>query len=158
MSVKPRRQQPSQGRLPGKAAIRPSDEKQVSTKPPPPLAGVSEIACLCFTFSCSRMMITLSGGHFIRQSSRRKAWAFSAQRTKIFPREHRATEEYIRGIFVDPRHRWGAGESTTETQSEFLPHCGIRTGRRDGRRGDRSPNLAAERKQRYPYVARRIEY
>jgi hypothetical protein len=35
-----------------------SDEKQVSTKPPPPpLAGVSEIACLCFTFSCSRMTI-----------------------------------------------------------------------------------------------------
>jgi hypothetical protein len=33
---------------------------------------------------------------------------FSAQRTKIFPREHRASEEYIRGIFVDPRHRWGA--------------------------------------------------
>jgi hypothetical protein len=62
-----------------------SDEKQVSTMPPPPLAGVSEIACLCSTFSCSRMMITLSGGHFIRQSSRRKAWAFSAQRTKIFP-------------------------------------------------------------------------
>jgi hypothetical protein len=31
-------------------------------------------------------------------------------------------------------------------------------GRRDGRRGDRSPNLAAERKQRYPYTARRIEY
>src|SRR5438876_11492857 len=72
--------------------MRPSDEKQVSTKPPPPLAGVSEIACLCFTFSCSRMMITLSGGHFIRQSSRRKAWAFSAQRTKIFPREHSAAE------------------------------------------------------------------
>ena len=47
--------------MPGKATIRPSDEKQVSTKPPPPLAGVSEIACLCFTFSCSRMMITLSG-------------------------------------------------------------------------------------------------
>src|SRR5579863_3878955 len=39
------------------ATIRPSDEKQVSTKPPPPLAGVSEIACLCFTFSCSRMTI-----------------------------------------------------------------------------------------------------
>jgi hypothetical protein len=35
--------------LPGKATIQPSDEKQVSTKPPPPLAGVSEIACLCFT-------------------------------------------------------------------------------------------------------------
>src|SRR5580692_9492419 len=53
-----RRQEPSQGRLPGKAAIRPSDEKQVSTKPPPPpLAGVSEIACLCFTLSCSRMTI-----------------------------------------------------------------------------------------------------
>jgi hypothetical protein len=33
-------------------------------------------------------MITLSGGHFIRQSSRRKAWAFSAQRTKIFPPEN----------------------------------------------------------------------
>jgi hypothetical protein len=31
-----------------------------STKPPPPLAGVSEIRCLCFTFSCSRRM-TLSG-------------------------------------------------------------------------------------------------
>jgi len=31
-----RRQEPSQGRLPGKAAIRPSDEKPVSTKPPPP--------------------------------------------------------------------------------------------------------------------------
>jgi hypothetical protein len=39
------------------ATIRPSDENQVSTKPPPPLAGVSEIACLCFTFSCSRMTI-----------------------------------------------------------------------------------------------------
>jgi hypothetical protein len=34
------------------------------------------------------MMITLSGGHFIRQSSRRKAWASSAQRTKIFPPEN----------------------------------------------------------------------
>jgi len=84
--------------LPGKATIRPSDEKQVSTKPPPPLAGVSEIACLCFTFSCSRMMITLSGGHFIRQSSRRKAWAFSAQRTKIFPREHRAKRNTLEGF------------------------------------------------------------
>ena len=52
----------------------------------------------------------------------------------------------------------GTGESTTETQSEFLLIAGIRTGRRDGRRGDRSPNLAAERKQRYPYAARRIEY
>src|SRR5207253_11084451 len=41
------RQEPSQGRLPGKAAIRPSDEKQVSTKdPPPPLAEVTEIAGL----------------------------------------------------------------------------------------------------------------
>ncbi len=26
----------------------------------------------------------------------------------------------MRGIFVDPRHRWGAGESTTETQSGFF--------------------------------------
>ena len=87
--------------MPGKATIRPSDEKQVSTKPPPPLAGVSEIACLCFTFSCSRMMITLSGGHFIRQSSRRKAWAFSAQRTKIFPENtglHRNTLEGFSSI------------------------------------------------------------
>jgi hypothetical protein len=42
--------------LPGKATIQPSDEKQVSTKPPP-LAEVSEIACLCFTeaFSMSRL-------------------------------------------------------------------------------------------------------
>jgi hypothetical protein len=47
----------SQGRLPGKATFRPSDEKQVSTKPPPPLAGVSEIACLCSMLSCSRMTI-----------------------------------------------------------------------------------------------------
>ena len=44
MSTEPSRQQPSQGRLPGKATIRPSDEKQVSTPPPPPLAGVFEIA------------------------------------------------------------------------------------------------------------------
>src|SRR5579862_1943730 len=95
------------------------------------------------------MMITLSGGHLFDRVRGRKAWAFSAQITKIFPPRHRATEEYIRGIFVDPRYRWGAGESTTETQSAFLPHCGIRAGRRDGRRGDRSPNLAAERKQRY---------
>jgi hypothetical protein len=43
--------------LPGKATIRASDEKQVSTKPPPPLAGVSEIACLCSTLSCSRITI-----------------------------------------------------------------------------------------------------
>jgi hypothetical protein len=88
------------------------------------------------------MMITLSGGHFVRQSSRRKAWRSPRGGPKSSPpREHRATEEYIRGIFVDPRHRWGAGESTTETQSEFLPHCGIRTGRRDGRRGDRTQIL-----------------
>ena len=39
---------------------------------------------------------------------------------KSSPREPRATEEYIRGILVDPRHRWGAGESTTETQCEFF--------------------------------------
>jgi hypothetical protein len=38
------------------------------------------------------MMITLSGGHFIRQSSRRKAWAFPAQRTKIFPPENTGLE------------------------------------------------------------------
>ena len=44
MSTEPSRQQPSQGRLPGMATIRPSDEKQVSTPPPPPLAGVFEIA------------------------------------------------------------------------------------------------------------------
>src|SRR5437879_9617401 len=44
------------------------------------------------------MMITLSGGHFIRQSSRRKAWAFSAQRTKIFPREHRAKRNTLEGF------------------------------------------------------------
>jgi hypothetical protein len=39
---------------------------------------------------------------------------------KSSPREHRATEEYIRGIFVDPRHRWGAGESTTELTASFF--------------------------------------
>jgi hypothetical protein len=44
MSTEPSRQQPSQGLLPGKATIRPSDEKQVSTQHPPPLAGVFEIA------------------------------------------------------------------------------------------------------------------
>jgi len=54
--------------------------------------------------------------------------------------------EDTRGIFVDPRHRWGAGKSTTETQSEFLPHCRIRTGRRRRRLCDRSPNPAAERR------------
>ena len=43
-----------------------------------------------------------------------------AEDQNLPPREHRATEEYIRGIFVDPRHRWGAGESTTETQSGFF--------------------------------------
>src|SRR5262245_1411665 len=48
-------------------------------------------------------------------------------------------------------------EPSRTRKSEFLPHCGIRTGRRDGR-GDRSPNLAVEQKQRYPYAARRIEY
>ena len=73
MSTEPARQQPSQGRLPGKATIRPGDEKQVSTQPPP-LAGISEIA--------------LDGE---------------------------------------------TGDAATE------------------------PNLAAERKQRYPYAARRIE-
>jgi hypothetical protein len=46
--------------------------------------------------------------------------AFSARRTKISLQEHRAIEKYIRGIFVDPRHRWCAGESTTETQSGFF--------------------------------------
>ena len=70
MSALARRQQSSQGRLPEKLTIRPSDEKQGSTKPPPPLARVSETACLCFTFSRSRMMITLSVGYSIRQSSR----------------------------------------------------------------------------------------
>ena len=86
--------------MPGKATIRPSDEKQLSTKPPPSLAGVSEITCLCFTFSCSRMMITLSGEHFVRQSSRRKAWRSPRGGPKSSPREHRAAEEYIRGIFA----------------------------------------------------------
>jgi hypothetical protein len=52
--------------LPGKATIQPSDEKQVSTNPPPPLAGVSEIACLCFT-----------GGIFDEQT-RRKPLAIAA--------------------------------------------------------------------------------
>ena len=84
-------------------------------------------------------------GTFCSTEFAKESMAFSPRRTKISPREHRVAEEYVRGIFVDPRHRWGAGESTTETQSEFLPHCGIRTGRRDGRRGDRTPNLAAER-------------
>jgi len=51
--------------LPGKATIQPSDEKQVSTKPPP-LAAVSEIACLCFT-----------GGIFDEQT-RRKPLAIAA--------------------------------------------------------------------------------
>jgi hypothetical protein len=51
--------------LPGKATIQPSDEKQVSTKPPP-LAGVSEIAYLCFT-----------GGIFDAQT-RRKPLALAA--------------------------------------------------------------------------------
>jgi len=51
--------------LPGKATIQPSDEKQVSTKPPPPLADVSEIACLCF------------GGIFDEQT-RRKPLAIEA--------------------------------------------------------------------------------
>jgi hypothetical protein len=40
--------------------------KEVSTKPPPPLAGVSEIACLCFT-----------GGIFDEQT-RRKPLAIAA--------------------------------------------------------------------------------
>src|SRR5262249_46508463 len=58
-------QQPGQDRSPEKAAILPIDEKQASTEsPPPPSAGVSAIAWLCFTFSCSRMTITLSGGIF----------------------------------------------------------------------------------------------
>jgi len=52
--------------LPGKATIQPSDEKQVSTKPPPPLAEVSEIACLCF-----------NGGIFDEQT-RRKPLAIAA--------------------------------------------------------------------------------
>jgi hypothetical protein len=59
------------------------DEKQVSTKPPPHLAMVSEMARLCSTFSCWRMMITLSGGHSAEFA--KEAWAFSAQRAKIFP-------------------------------------------------------------------------
>jgi hypothetical protein len=46
--------------LPGKATIQPSDEKQVSTKPPPPLAEVSEIACLL-----------LYGGIFDEQTRRK---------------------------------------------------------------------------------------
>jgi hypothetical protein len=52
--------------LPGKATIQPSDEKQVSTKPPPPLAEVSEIASLCFY-----------GGIFDEQT-RRKPLAIAA--------------------------------------------------------------------------------
>ena len=65
------------------------------------------------------MMITLIGDIGSTKFAK-ESMAFSAQRTKISPQEHRATEEYIRGIFVDPRHRWGAGESTTETQSGFF--------------------------------------
>jgi hypothetical protein len=105
--------------LPGKATIRPSDEKRVSTKPPPLLARVSEIDCLCFTFSCSRMMITLIGD-ICSTKFAKEAWRSPRGGPKSPPQEHRATEEYIGGIFVDPRHRWGAGESTTETQSGFF--------------------------------------
>ena len=65
-------------------------------------------------------MIALSGGHFIRQSSRRKAWAFCAQRNKIFPPRTQGYRGLIRGIFVDPRHRWALVTQRQKLRASFF--------------------------------------
>ena len=75
----PCRQQPSHGRLSGKAAIPPCDGKQATTEPPlPSLAGVSEIACLYFLFRSSRMTIVkTSASYFACASSSTTAASLS---------------------------------------------------------------------------------
>jgi hypothetical protein len=70
MSDLPCTQQPSHGRLSGKAAIPPCDGKQATTEPPlPSLAGVSEIACLYFLFRCSRMSIVKTSDSYFACAS-----------------------------------------------------------------------------------------
>jgi hypothetical protein len=74
--------------LPGKATIRPSDEKLLSTKPPPSLAGVSEIACPLLYVQLLAHDDHVERGTFCSTEFAKESMAFSAQRTKIFPPEN----------------------------------------------------------------------